>query len=114
MKELRTLVELDGALADSHEAAIFIFKHSTQCPISAKAHGEVKGYLAQKGESEPEGFLVKVIESRPVSNEITQRLGLPHKSPQVILIKDGKVLWDESHLAITADAIAQAVRALDA
>jgi hypothetical protein len=33
-----------------------------------------------------------------------------HESPQVIVLRNGQVVWNASHFRITADAVAEAVR----
>lgn len=109
VKPLRTLESLDACLSESAARPVFIFKHSTACPISAEAYRHVAKYAAQADETLPEVYLVKVIKDRPVSNQIADQLGLQHKSPQLILVKDRKVLWSASHYGIHADAIRDAV-----
>lgn len=56
--------------------------------------------------------LVRVIEERPVSLSLAERVAVKHESPQALLIKDGKALWHDSHRAITADALKAAVKAV--
>ncbi|TYP76523.1 bacillithiol system protein YtxJ [Paenibacillus methanolicus] len=46
--------------------------------------------------------LVKVIESRPVSNRIAEDLGVKHESPQIIYVKDRAKYWTASHSAVTS------------
>lgn len=41
MKELNDLAQWDQALAASDQKPVFIFKHSTRCPISAAAYKAV-------------------------------------------------------------------------
>lgn len=53
--------------------------------------------------------LVRVIEERAVSLALAERLGVRHESPQVLLIRDGRVDWHDSHHRITAPALAAAV-----
>lgn len=84
----------------------FIFKHSTRCPVSTFAHGEVAEFV-----QEHPGIplrIVLVVEHRATAREIAARLGVPHASPQVILVRDGKAVWDASHNGVTASALAQA------
>jgi len=107
--ELKTVAELDEALARHAEQPFFIFKHSTTCPISASAYRRVSDYLAQAGEAAPPFYLVKVIESRPLSNEIAARYAVVHQSPQLLLIRDQRSPWNTSHGAITETAIRQAL-----
>ncbi len=45
---------------------------------------------------------------------VAERTGVAHESPQVIVVRDGRVAWSAAHFAITAGAVAQAVRELDA
>lgn len=111
VQELTTLDQLQEALARSEQTAIAIFKHSTVCPISAAAHREVARYLEEAGPAAPPFYLVKVIESRPISNEIAARLKVPHQSPQLILVKCKDAYHNMSHGKITAARIEDALQA---
>lgn len=105
VQELHSDAELDQALAQSAKQPVFIFKHSTVCPISAGAHRRVADYLEEAGDQAPPFYLVKVIEARPLSNAIAQRLDVRHQSPQLILVSDGEAVWHTSHGAINPEAI---------
>jgi hypothetical protein len=37
-------------------------------------------------------------------------LGVAHESPQVIVLRNGQVVWNASHFSITAQAVTAAVR----
>ena len=52
---------------------------------------------------------VRVIEERPVSLAFADKVGAKHASPQAVLIKDGKALWQDSHYNITVEALKAAV-----
>lgn len=45
--------------------------------------------------------MVKVRESRPVSNKIEEDLELKHESPQIIYIKDQRRYWSATHWSVT-------------
>lgn len=90
----------------SKERAVVIFKHSLTCPISARAY-------EQMAEFEGEVALIEVQLSRELSTEIENRLGVAHESPQVIVLRNGQVVWNASHFDITAAAIAAAVWAAE-
>lgn len=83
-----------------------IFKHSTTCPISAKAHDEFQAYVQ---DTDVSAAIVLVIEDRPVSNHIAEEFGIKHESPQIFLVEDGEVRWNTSHWKITKDSIKEAV-----
>jgi len=109
VKPLTTMQEWDACLTDSTSRSVLVFKHSTACPISSEAERQVAKYAQSATESDPEVYMVKVIEDRPVSNQIAEQLALQHKSPQLILVKDRAVQWSASHYSITEQAIRDAV-----
>lgn len=90
-----------------------LFKHSTQCPISAGAHKQFLSFVADNGggewESDLPAALVKVIEFRPVSNAIAEQFGIKHESPQIFVLDGEVVVWHTSHRNIRKEAIAEHV-----
>ena len=47
-------------------------------------------------------YFLDLIAHRDVSNEIARRFNVYHESPQLILIKNGKAVYDASHSSIDA------------
>ena len=111
VEELMSQEGLDQALAAGTPGPVLVFKHSTACPVSKAAYQRVAAYLEAQAGGAPPCYLVKVIESRPVSNAIAESLGVTHQSPQMILLRDGKAVWNASHGGIIAEAITQALQA---
>ena len=100
-KEITTLEEWEKLKENSAARQTVVLKHSTRCPVSSSALEEYDAYLADKPNADTDYYLVKVIESRPVSNRIAEDLGVTHASPQIILLKDGKNVWNASHWSVT-------------
>lgn len=81
-----------------------IFKHSTRCSISSVA----KSRLDRS--ADPEGidfYYLDLIRYREISNKIAQLFDVHHESPQILLIKNGECVYDESHLSISIDEVKQ-------
>jgi bacillithiol system protein YtxJ len=95
---------LDSLLVSSKQRPVVIFKHSTACPISAAAYREM-----QKLENEV--VLVEVQTAREVSRELANITGIRHESPQVIVFKDGKAVWNASHFDVNAREVRKALDA---
>lgn len=110
VKELTTVEEWKEVLSSSSEQPVFVFKHSTSCSVSAGAWEEFQKYLQDSPNQQVQYVYVKVIESRPVSNQIAEELGVKHESPQVILVKDQEAIWHTSHFKITKEVIAEQLR----
>lgn len=107
-KQLSSLEALREALAESRQQPIVIFKHSNACPISSRALREFEAYL-ENAAPQVSYHLVTVQTARAVSNEIEAQLQLRHETPQAILVKDGREVWNASHFDITAPALASAI-----
>ena len=46
---------------------------------------------------------------RRLSDSAAERFGIRHETPQAILLKDGRPVWNASHFRITADALTRAI-----
>ena len=91
---------LNEALQKSHlNKGIIIFKHSTRCSISAVA----KTRLSLKWNLDQEllPYHLDLIKHRELSNLIAEKFNIYHESPQLLLIKNGKCLFNVSHLGIS-------------
>lgn len=102
-KEITTVEEWETILEASVEKDQVILKHSTTCPVSFNALDEYNDYLAKSPNKNIEYTLVKVRESRPVSNKIEADLNVKHESPQIIYIKNKARYWSATHWAITIE-----------
>lgn len=97
-KNLTEEQQIAQVVEASRERPQMIFKHSTRCSISSMA----KSRLEREWDLENvEPWYLDLVAYRNVSNAIASQLGVHHESPQAILIKDGKVVHDSSHNAIS-------------
>ncbi len=98
--------QLDEIVKDSFnlETGVLIFKHSTRCAISSMALNRFRNRWNYTGDSIALYYL-DLIAYRKLSNEIAQRFGVMHESPQVLLVKNGECVYDASHNAISPDEI---------
>ena len=93
---------LTNLINDSKDKPVIVFKHSNACSISSRAYREL----------EPLGDQVNILEvqsAREVSRELANLTGVRHETPQVIVLRDGKAVWNASHFDVKADAVMQAV-----
>jgi len=94
--------QLDEIREKSRQQPVVIFKHSTRCSISAMAKNRLER------EQSPEGtlfYFLDLIRYRSISNKIAEIFQVHHESPQVLLIRDGECIYDESHNGINMDEI---------
>jgi len=93
---------LDKLITDSKTKPVIIFKHSNACGISASAYREMEKLEGQVN-------LLEVQSARDVSRELADLTGIRHETPQVIVLKDGKAVWNASHFDVKAGAVRQAL-----
>ena len=90
---IETLGQLDALFESSFTAPVALLKHSNRCGISSHM-------LELVGEAEATINVVVIQEHRPISDEIAERTGHRHQSPQVFVIKDGKAIYHATHYGI--------------
>lgn len=102
---LTELAQLDELVEASQQKPVFIFKHSTRCGISNMA---LRGFEANYNFSEDKikPYFLDLLRHREISNEIASRFGVWHESPQLLVIKHGKVVYHASHSQISVEKLA--------
>lgn len=98
--DLTDLGQLNEIMTLSNEKPVAIFKHSTRCSVSRMALKQFENEFDFSDKVTP--YFLDLIAYRDVSNEIANRFGVQHQSPQLILIKDGKAVYNASHSDIDA------------
>ncbi|MEI2469900.1 bacillithiol system redox-active protein YtxJ [Peribacillus frigoritolerans] len=89
------------------EDTFLLFKHSVTCPVSAEAFEQYERYIL--GNEQLITAYLAVQEARPLSNYVAETFDVKHQSPQAILFKGGKPVWNESHWRITYDSLSKAI-----
>src|SRR6478672_5401720 len=92
----------DQMTEESRQRPVIIFKHSSTCPISAAAYEQMSAVDADVA-------LVEVQRARELSREIESKTGVRHESPQVIILRNGQVVFNASHFQIKTASITQAL-----
>lgn len=105
---LTSIEMLDEIFIRSSQKPQLIFKHSTRCSISMV----VKSRLEKSDSPENIDFYyLDLLSYRDISNQIASKFKVHHESPQVLLIKNGECVYDESQMGITMDEILEQVDA---
>lgn len=95
---LSDISQLDTILENSIIKTQVIFKHSTRCGISSSV---LKRFERQFDSSNPvELHFLDLFQHRDISNEIAHRFNVEHQSPQILIIKNRKMVYDASHYDI--------------
>ncbi len=97
-------VQLEQLLLTSKNKFQLIFKHSTRCSISAVTLNRLERNMPN---GEIDFWFLDLIQYRSLSNTIADSFKVYHESPQVLLIKNGICVYDESHGAISSDEITE-------
>jgi bacillithiol system protein YtxJ len=101
-KLLSSEAELDEIIKKSATKSQVIFKHSTRCSISAVAKGRLDRSEAPE---DVDFYYLDLIRFRNVSNRIADIFMVEHESPQILVIRNGQCVYNESHTAISMDAV---------
>jgi bacillithiol system protein YtxJ len=105
-KYIASAEDLNKIIEASEMRTQVIFKDSTTCGISAHAKERLKdGYHLI--EEKADLHYLDLLKFRSVSNIIAQTLGVTHQSPQIIILRNKKVVYTSSHHAINPVEIAK-------
>lgn len=111
ISDLKTNDDYSSLLEESREKPIFLFKHSSACPVSAMAWRAFSKFA--HSEDNAKYWKVLVIEDRPLSMQVASETGIRHQSPQVILFHNGEPVWNESHWSISENSLNKALANLN-
>jgi len=104
-KKLTTAEELESAISESSQKPVLIFKHSTRCSISSASLDRIERKWDKEADTYVTAYFLDLIRYRDLSHLIAQKTEVYHQSPQAILLKEGKSIYDESHFSIDYDEI---------
>jgi bacillithiol system protein YtxJ len=101
-KELKEESELDEIMSKSETKPQVIFKHSIRCSISSVAKGRLERVHIPPS---IDFYYLDLINYRNISNKVSQLFKVHHESPQILIIKKGECVYDESHMGINMQDI---------
>ena len=101
LNQLNESSKLDNSLG------FVVFKHSTRCPISSMAKGRLE--RAWQDSINVPMYYLDLIAFRDVSNQIANSYGIEHASPQILFIKNGVCVYNDSHSNISTEALKEAI-----
>ncbi|MBC7524961.1 MAG: bacillithiol system redox-active protein YtxJ [Flavobacterium sp.] len=99
--QLTDLGQLNEIIDISTTKPVVIFKHSTRCSISRMALKQFENEFDLHEKVTP--YFLDLLNHRDISNEIATRFEVTHQSPQLILIQDGKSVYNVSHSDIQVE-----------
>ena len=97
---LTELQQLDDTKAVSNDNLVAIFKHSSRCSISRMALKQFENEYNL--EDKVTLYFLDLLNFRSISDAISEEFQVVHQSPQIIVIKNEKALFNASHSAIDA------------
>jgi bacillithiol system protein YtxJ len=104
--DLNDEAQLASIVEASKEKPQLIFKHSTRCSISVTAKNRLDSV---NNDNTIDCYYLDLLNHRNISNKITTDFKVFHESPQVLLIKNGECVYDESHLGIQWGEIVETI-----
>lgn len=106
--ELTSVEEVDELVLASNAKPQVIYKHSNRCAVSYLSRINLEK-ISPDIMKLVDLYRVDVIRDRPISKYISEKLKVRHESPQLIILKDGEVLWHGSHYQVNLDKMVSAL-----
>jgi bacillithiol system protein YtxJ len=93
------------AISQSKDYGV-ILKHNTTCSISKGVLGRLQAAVIPQVDSI---YVLDLLAQRDLSNEVAGRFGVPHQSPQILLIRDGRCTYHEWGFDISAEEVSRVI-----
>lgn len=106
LEEINTL---ESIIKESESQPVLIFKHSTRCSISSSAKDRLERKWDNNQAKNIKPYYLDLLNHRDISNQIANAFGVEHQSPQAILIKNGKAVFNASHMSINFESITKSI-----
>ena len=94
LEEINTIKEI------SINQSILIFKHSTRCGISRMVMKQFESLFNEENKH-LKVYYLDLLNFREVSSKLSEVFQVIHQSPQLLVIKNGISVYNESHYEIT-------------
>ena len=105
--EITNLSQLKEIQENSFQKNAIIFKHSTTCSISRMA---LKNFEREyQLQDAVDAYFLDLLNFRAISNEIATTFDVTHQSPQLLLIHNGKSIYNVSHDSIDAEILKEKI-----
>ena len=107
--QLTDIQELEQIKELSKNNLILILKHSTKCGTSRTVLSRFERAWREEEMKNVKPYFLDLLAHRDVSDKIEQDFGIIHESPQLLLIKDGKCIFNVSHYGADYNAFKKQV-----
>lgn len=107
--EIGSTAVLAEMLKLSEQQPVLFFKHSRTCGVSDRAFREFERYLESPESAAVRNCVIVVQTAREASNALAHLVSVEHESPQAILVRNGRAIWNDSHLALKSEKLKTAV-----
>ena len=107
--KLTEVSQLDQIREKSKDQPVMIFKHSTTCSTSNMVVNRLERSWNEKEMENVPAYFLELQSYRQISNAIAEQFAVQHESPQVLIIRDGKAIYDDSHFGINYSSLQEVI-----
>ncbi len=104
--------QLDTIQTESNTDPVIIFKHSTSCSISRATLDRLERNWKSEGLENVKTYFLDLLSYREISNSIASLYQVEHQSPQILIIRNGKSVYDKSHFEISFGSLQSELSAI--
>ena len=97
---ITSVEDLDKIHEESFHYEVMIMKHSTSCSVSYMALDNLNSDWNDSDICIKKKYILDLLKYREISNMISKKYNIIHQSPQVIVLKNGSPVYENSHFGI--------------
>ncbi len=94
--------QLQEIVIRSQERSQVIFKYSSRCSLSDIIYERLQAKCCPQS---ADFYFLDLIAFKGISRQVAEKFNIKHRSPQVLVIRDGECIFDESHTSIDPEEL---------
>lgn len=108
--DLKSIAQIESLRLESNDAPVVIFKHSTRCSISKVTLDRLERSWNDSEVGNAKAYMLDLLSYRQVSDHIVNTFGIQHESPQIMVLRNGQVIYDDSHFQIDYHKVKEIIK----
>lgn len=104
-QELTSQRQVEQIREESKTKAVLIFKHSSRCSTSKLVLDRLTRKWKTEEMNHVQPYFLDLISFRDTSDFVAVEFDVPHESPQILIIENGRSVYDRSHFDIDYEQI---------
>lgn len=109
-RSFNPMISLPACSSYPPRSRCYYISTGSQCGSSKVAHVGINHFVNRYPQIASRFAIgvIRVVEEKHLSDRVARELGIPHVSPQILLVRQGRAVWHAGHQQINSQQLCRA------